>query len=190
MQPDGLTLPVPEPGPRASRGWESSRQRPCHANPQKLLQELRRSPLRSASVARAAVPFLRLGLLATHVARGILLTGPRPGMEPEPPAMEAESSPLDCQASPSSSHLYPSRGLGTFQMVLQGKATHLQLETGAKFFCELGALASHGPRGPAREAEKGVLLTLRGPPQPRLPGLSWFWIPTLGSPQSQANGDG
>lgn len=66
--------------------------------------------------------------LSSGRARGPrdLTNSSRTGMEPEPPAVEAESYPLDRQASSSSSHLYPSRGLGTFQMVLQEKATHLQ----------------------------------------------------------------
>ena len=66
-----------------------------------------------------------------------------------------------------------------------------RVRDGTRVFLRSGGFGKSWPaEGLHVKLKKESCLHFGGPPQPRLPGLSWFWIPTLGSPQSQANGDG
>ena len=86
---------------------------------------------------------------------------PEQGGSPSPGDGNA-ALPTGPPAGPSSSHSYPSSGLGTFQTVLQRNATQLQSwrrERRSSVNWGLWQAVARG--GPAWEAE-GVLLTLRG----------------------------
>lgn len=139
------TLPVPEPGQRVSRGWESSRQRPCHPNPQKLLQELRRSRLRSASVAPAAITFLTLCLLAAHVARGILLIVPGRGCSLSLLRWKLSLTHWTARQVLRAAIYIPREDLEHSRWFCRKRQLICRVRDGSEDFLRIGGLASHGP---------------------------------------------